>query len=140
MLSIDFNLLLTTVVIFLALIYILNLILYKPILRHIDSRNLLISDDESSMQKQNDIIKSCEAEIEKILNDARVEVNAIRNKAIDEATERSNKEIAEKKALLEEEYKAFRLNLEKEVEELKSSLLLQLPEFRSILNRKLSNL
>lgn len=140
MLSIDLQLLLTTVIIFLCLIFVLNRILYRPILAFIDNRNSSITSDEQTLQKQSDDTKSYKEEAENILAQARVKIGEIKNKAVEEANLIAQKKIAQTKATLEEDYKSFLVVLEQENQKLKSDLLLKMPEFKSTLNSKLSNL
>ena len=140
MLSIDLQLLLTTVIIFLCLIFVLNRILYRPILAFIDNRNSSITSDEQTLQKQSDDTKSYKEEAENILAQARVKIGEIKNKAVEEANLIAQKKIAQTKATLEEDYKSFLVDLEQENQKLKSDLLLKMPEFKATLNSKLSNL
>ena len=140
MLSIDLQLLLTTVIIFLCLIFVLNRILYRPILAFIDNRNSSITSDEQTLQKQSDDTKSYKEEAENILAQARVKIGEIKNKAVEEANLIAKKKIAQTKATLEEDYKSFLVDLEQENQKLKSDLLLKMPEFKATLNSKLSNL
>ena len=140
MLSIDLQLLLTTVIIFLCLIFVLNRILYRPILAFIDNRNSSITSDEQTLQKHSDDTKSYKEEAENILAQARVKIGEIKNKAVEEANLIAKKKIAQTKATLEEDYKSFLVDLEQENQKLKSDLLLKMPEFKATLNSKLSNL
>ncbi|MBR6612793.1 MAG: F0F1 ATP synthase subunit B', partial [Campylobacter sp.] len=67
MLHIDPPLLLITLVIFLGLIFVLNSILYKPLLGFIDDRNKSIKNDEESVSKNASDTGNYEAQIEKII-------------------------------------------------------------------------
>ena len=107
MLSIDPPLLLLTVVVFLGLIYVLNVMLYKPILAFIDARNDSIVKDEENLLKQGDDTKAYKEEADAILAQARTEVASIKAAAIAKASEEAAARVAERKADLEAEYKEF---------------------------------
>ncbi len=111
MLQIDLPLLLITVVIFLGLIFVLNSILYKPLLKFIDDRNRSIKQDEDSVSKNANDASAYKAEIERIILDARAEANAKKQAALARAKEEAAKKIEAKKATIESEYEIFAAGL-----------------------------
>lgn len=140
MLEIDLNLLLVTVVVFLGMIYLLNAILYKPILKFVDERNQSIADEEKELARYGKDTKKYEEESARILANARAEVSAIKASAIEQANAEAKERIEARKKELETEYKAFEDDLKKEHEELKAELLRSLPNIRGDVKSVLSKL
>ncbi|MGP1485248.1 MAG: FoF1 ATP synthase subunit B' [Campylobacter sp.] len=140
MLEIDLPLVILTAVVFLGLIFILNSVLYKPLLGFIDARNNAIKIDEDSTSRNASDLALYESEIEKILSAARSEAGKIRQDAINLAKDSASKLISEKKAILEADYNLFIQNLQSNKDELSENLYSKLPEFRSALKSKLSRI
>ncbi|AGZ82333.1 FoF1 ATP synthase subunit B' [Campylobacter fetus] len=140
MLQIDLPLLLITVVIFLGLIFVLNSILYKPLLKFIDDRNRSIKQDEDSVSKNANDASTYKAEIERIILDARAEANVKKQAALTRAKEEAAKKIEAKKATIESEYEIFAAGLAAKKSELKTMLLEKLPEFKNSLAGSLSKI
>ncbi|QQF52280.1 F0F1 ATP synthase subunit B' [Campylobacter fetus subsp. venerealis] len=140
MLQIDLPLLLITVVIFLGLIFVLNSILYKPLLKFIDDRNRSIKQDEDSVSKNANDASTYKAEIERIILDARAEANAKKQAALARAKEEAAKKIEAKKATIESEYEIFAAGLAAKKSELRNMLLEKLPEFKNSLAGSLSKI
>ncbi|WP_162167303.1 FoF1 ATP synthase subunit B' [Campylobacter fetus] len=140
MLKIDLPLLLITVVIFLGLIFVLNSILYKPLLKFIDDRNRSIKQDEDSVSKNANDASAYKAEIERIILDARAEANAKKQAALARAKEEAAKKIEAKKATIESEYEIFAAGLAAKKSELRNMLLEKLPEFKNSLAGSLSKI
>lgn len=87
MLEVNPYLLSLTVVIFLGLIFVLNNILYKPILGFVDERNAHIAKEESEVAKYGADIKKYDEEAASILADARAQMLAIKKEAATKANE-----------------------------------------------------
>lgn len=140
MLHIDPPLLLITLVIFLGLIFVLNSILYKPLLGFIDDRNKSIKNDEESVSKNASDTGNYEAQIEKIIGDARAEAQAKKHAALSEAKERAATKVAIKKESLEADFDNFMAGLADRKAELKSNLTAKIPELKSTLAGSLSKM
>lgn len=140
MLHIDPPLLLITLVIFLGLIFVLNSILYKPLLGFIDDRNKSIKNDEESVSKNASDTGNYEAQIEKIIGDARAEAQAKKHAALSEAKERAATKVAIKKESLEADFDSFMAGLADRKAELKSNLTAKIPELKSTLAGSLSKI
>lgn len=130
MLHIDPALLLVTVVIFLGLIFVLNHLLYKPVVGFIDSRNSQIAQDEEMAKKNYNDVTTCKAEMEQIINSAKLKANEIIQAAMSEATSDANKQIEAKKAALELDYDVFISDLKTKIDTMKSELRTKIPEFK----------
>lgn len=140
MLHIDPPLLLITLVIFLGLIFVLNSILYKPLLGFIDDRNKSIKNDEESVSRNASDTGNYEAQIEKIIGDARAEAQAKKHAALSEAKERAATKVAIKKESLEADFDSFMAGLADRKAELKSNLTAKIPELKSTLAGSLSKM
>lgn len=139
MLEIDPKLLGITVVVFLVMIYLLNVILYKPILSFVDSRNESIANEEKELPKYGNDTKKYEEECAAILASARDEVSKLKAAAIQSANELSKSKIDAERARLEADYKEFEASLKTEQEALKVALSDNLPiiktEIKSVLSK-----
>lgn len=139
MLEIDPKLLGITVVVFLVMIYLLNVILYKPILSFVDSRNESIANEEKELLKYGNDTKKYEEECAAILASARDEVSKLKAAAIQSANEASKSKIDAERARLEADYKEFEAGLKIEQEALKVALSDNLPiiktEIKSVLSK-----
>jgi F-type H+-transporting ATPase subunit b len=127
-------------VIFLGLIFVLNSILYKPLLGFIDDRNKSIKNDEESVSKNASDTGNYEAQIEKIIGDARAEAQAKKHAALSEAKERAATKVAIKKESLEADFDSFMAGLVDRKAELKSNLTAKIPELKSTLAGSLSKM
>ena len=139
MLEIDPKLLGITVVVFLVMIYLLNVILYKPILSFVDNRNVSIANEEKELSKYSNDTKKYEEECAAILASARDEVSKLKAAAIQSANELSKSKIDAERARLEADYKEFEVSLKTEQEALKVALSDNLPiiktEIKSVLSK-----
>lgn len=140
MLEIDLPLVALTAVVFLALIAILNSVLYKPLLGFVDKRNQDVKNDEDSISKNTSDLSVFEAQVEQILSAARAEAGKIKQDALNAAKEAAGKITAEKRAELEVDYDAFVQNLQAQKNEFKVELMNSLPELRSALKSKLARI
>lgn len=140
MLEIDLPLVALTAVVFLALIAILNSVLYKPLLGFVDKRNQDVKNDEDSISKNTSDLSVFEAQVEQILSAARAEAGEIKRDALNAAKEAAVKITAEKRAELEVDYDAFVQNLQAQKNEFKVELMNSLPELRSALKSKLARI
>lgn len=140
MLEIDPKLLLTTVVVFLVLIYALNAILFKPILSFVDERNEGIASEEKEAAKYGSDVKKYEEEAASILAAARDEVIALKSSITKKASDSAKEQIDAKKAQIEKDYKDFESSLIAEHTELKAALQANLPDIKASLKSTLSRL
>jgi F-type H+-transporting ATPase subunit b len=140
MLDISQFLLLTVGSVFLLLLFTLHIILFRPLLNHIDERenqlkedllnaNSSTSDIDSIMQEANDIVAKAKNEARLILEDTykNVEIESISR-------------IDSVKKDIDIKYRSFLNDLSKEKKLLKESLLVELPKFKDMLNSKLKRI
>ena len=85
MLDISVPLMLFDLVLFLALLVVLNQMLYKPLLKFMDDRDDSIANDLNAAKSLSGNSEALHAEAEGILDEARSKASEIRQKAIEEA-------------------------------------------------------
>ena len=127
-------------VVFLILVYLLNRILYKPILSFMDARDASIRKDSEGIEGNTAEIKAIQKETEEILQQAKQEAALIKNKAHDLAKENADMKISQKKEELNRKYSEFMDSLEVERDKLKNALSSQIPAFKESLKAKLGRL
>ena len=131
---------LATAVIFLAVIFILNVLLYKPLLKFMDERAVSIDTDEKKVKDNFEEMTNFGEELTKIKQDTRDEINAIKQKATAQARSLADEEIQKKKDELEQKMQAFTTQLLQEKNELEHELKLRLPLWQESLRKKIKEL
>ena len=131
MLEINLPALIFTVIVFLGLIYILNIMLYKPLLSFMDSREAMIERDTQEAKQNALDVDSDKAEIERILGEARSEATKIKQLSLDKAKAKSDELIAAQKSDLEADFDKFIKDLGEEKSQLKKDLQDKIPDFKS---------
>ncbi len=131
---------LATAVIFLAVIFILNVLLYKPLLKFMDERAVSIDNDEKKVKDNFEEMTNFGEELTKIKQDTRDEINAIKQKATAQARSLADEEIQKKKDELEQKMQAFTTQLLQEKNELEHELKLRLPLWQESLRKKIKEL
>lgn len=131
---------LATAVIFLAVIFILNVLLYKPLLKFMDERAVSIDNDEKKVKDNFEEMTNFGEELTKIKQDTRDEINAIKQKAATQARSLADEEIQKKKDELEQKMQAFTTQLLQEKNELEHELKLRLPLWQESLRKKIKEL
>lgn len=131
---------LATAVIFLAVIFILNVLLYKPLLKFMDERAVSIDNDEKKVKDNFEEMTNFGEELTKIKQDTRDEINAIKQKATAQARSLADEEIQKKKDELEQKMQAFTTQLLQEKNELEHELQLRLPLWQESLRKKIKEL
>lgn len=131
---------LATAVIFLAVIFILNVLLYKPLLKFMDERAVSIDNDEKKVKDNFEEMTNFGEELTKIKQDTCDEINAIKQKATTQARSLADEEIQKKKDELEQKMQAFTTQLLQEKNELEHELKLRLPLWQESLRKKIKEL
>ena len=140
MLDINPLLLLSTLVVFLILIAVLNSWLYRPLLSFMQKRDEDIKRDLSKVGSNDSEIRELLAKAESIVMNAKLEAAALREKVIADAKELAESRTEAKKAALANEYAEFEKALEEQREELKRELLANVPGFKESLKLKFSQI
>ena len=140
MLDINPLLLLTVGSVFLLIIFILNSILFKPLLKHIDERENQLKEDLLNASSSTSDIDSIMQEANDIVADAKKEARLILEKTYKDIEVESTAKINIVKNNIDSKYKSFLIDLSEERQLFKDSLLSELPNFKNILNSKLKRI
>ncbi len=140
MLDINPILLAGTIIVFLALIAVLNSWLYNPLFSYMEKRDADIQKDLSEVGNNDAEIAELEAQAQKIISDAKLEAAAMREKVIADAKVLAESKMEAKRATMAKEYEEFEASLEKEKEELNSALLSQVPLFKEAVKAKFAQI
>lgn len=140
MLDISPGLLLVTGTVFFILLYVLNKILYKPLLEFVDNRNDSIKKDLENAGKNTSDVDAYFKEADQIILEAKAEAGKIREAALNEAREIAAKKIEQKQSELDEEYASFLKDIEAEKNEFQNTLSSQIPQFQESIKQKLGQI
>ncbi len=138
MLDIHLPLMVFVFVVLMTLLFLLNHILFKPLIGFMDERNQSITKDLESSKNLSGDSEELQAKAMQVINDAKTEATTIRQKTIDEAKLVAQGKIEAKQKELEAIYNSFAKNLAKEKNALKDSLLAQMPLFKDGIKAKFS--
>lgn len=140
MLDISWGLILLTAAVFLALVFLLNSWLYRPLLGFMQEREESITRDLENANANESGAEAILAEAKEIVEGAKAEANARKKEAIESAKAEVAKLIETKRAELEKQYEEFLQELAKEEESIKSALISQTPLFKEALKAKFNKL
>jgi len=140
MLDINVYQLVGTIIVFLALIAILNSMLFNPLFSYMQKRDDDIKRDMSEVGSNDNEITALHEEADKIAMDAKLEASALREKVIADAKELAESKIEAKRAENASEFDKFKESLLTEREALKNSLLSQMPLFKEAVKAKISQI
>ena len=140
MLDINLGLLIFTAVVFLSLIYLLNTILYQPLLGFIQKREELIKNDLENIAQDSDAVANSLKKANTLIADAKSEAAQIRESAVTKAKDAAAKELEIAQNAIEEKYDAFVKELSAQRETLKSELASNLATYQNSLQSKLKNI
>ncbi len=140
MLDISPVLLLSSGVIFLFVVAILNSRLFVPLLKHMDDRDESIKNDLTNAQSNGANVDGMLEEASHVLAEAKKEAATIREKAYNEAKEVADANLANAKEKLEAKSLKFTKDLDKETKALKESLVAAMPQFNESLKAKISSI
>ena len=140
MLDLHVGVMVFVLVLFIALLVVLNRILYGPLLAFMDDRDRTIAKD---LEAANGLAGNSEAlqqEAQEVIAKAKAEAAAIKQKAIEEEKALVQSKLETKQKELDKAYEAFLQELETNKTELKNELLSQMPLFKESLKAKCSKL
>ncbi len=136
--DVQLSTMLATFIIFLAMIIILNSLLYKPLLKFMDDRDESIASDENKVQQNSAQMTSFNEDLEKIKEETRAEVASIKHKIIEEAKSIKEQELNAKREENEQKMKVFYTELSNKRNTLKESLKSQIPAWQEALKENLN--
>ncbi len=140
MLDISLVILIFVMVLFLTLVYVLNDMLYKPLLAFIDKRDKSIRDDLASSQQNKDEIEAALAEANEKISVAKGKASDIRGKAVIKAKELASQTLEESKNTIEGQYTSFIEQLAKDKDVLKKSISSNLSSYQDGIATKIKNI
>jgi len=134
------GLMLFVLVVFFSLLFLLNQMLFQPLLKFMDDRDATIAKDLRNAEEMSDNSDGLNAKADAFLADAKADANAIREKATAEARALAESKIESKVKELDATHQTFLTKLSADQEALKSSLASELPAFKESLRTKLGSL
>ena len=140
MLDLNPGLMLFVLVVFFSLLFVLDQMLYKPLLKFMDDRDNSIKNDLKDAEEMSDNNDELNAKADAILAKAKAEANAVREKAVDEAKALAESKVESKIKELDDKYQSFLKDLSSSKDELEKALSEQMPLFKESLKSKMSNL
>jgi F-type H+-transporting ATPase subunit b len=140
MLDINPILLAVTIIVFLALIAVLNSWLYRPLFAYMEKRDADIKKDLDEVGSNDEEIATLKAQAQSIVDNAKREVTELREKVIANAKELANSKIEAKRAELATDYSEFETSLDGEREQIKVALLSQVPLFKEAVKAKFAQI
>lgn len=133
-------LMIATAVIFLVLIYILNKILFKPLLKFMDERSTSIASNLAKVKEDDDEIQAFEEELKQIHAKAILEADRIREEIVDEARTKAEASLRKKQVELDLDLAKFYKELQSERTAVYASLEKDLASFEQSYIKTLKNI
>ncbi len=121
MVSIDYTIMIQAVN-FLLLIFILNLLLYKPILSILEKRQKSLDDSQDEINKLNDTIEKKMAEYEEKVRQAKVAAMEQKTLTLNDASDKAKSIIDAVRAEVPKLFEQFNEKLNKEVDDARKIL------------------
>jgi len=140
MLDLHLPLMLFVLVLFLALLVLLNNMLFNPLVKFMDDRDASIAKDLEAAKSVSGNTDELNAKADAVISEAKNEAATIRQKAIDDEKTLAASNVEAKQNEIDKEYEAFVKKLASEKENLKNELLSQMPLFKESLKAKFSKL
>jgi len=140
MLDISIGILGFMVVLFLALIYVLNKMMYVPLMEFMKKRDKSIAEDMASVNSNDHEIHQLEEEAKKNIAEAKAKANEIKTSLVSKAKEELTKVYETKKTELEKDLEKFVAELSAQREALKSELSANIGQYKASLEAKLKNI
>lgn len=140
MLDISLPLLISTLVLFIFLIYYLNKYLYVPLLSYMEKRDSDLKKDLEEASANDADISSSKEEAEKLLADARLEATSIRDSVVESTKKIIEEKLAEKKRELETAFSEFEKTLVSEKEALKQAILSKSSTFEDSMRNRFAKI
>ena len=140
MLDISPILLISSAVIFLIVLRLLNSTLYQPLFKHMEDRTESIAKDLESARNNSADVESMYMEAKEIIAKAKQEASSIREKAYADAQALGDSKLTTAKAGLDSKYDQFEKDLKTDTQNLKAALLDNMPAFKERVSAKISSI
>ncbi len=125
-------------VVFVLLLWAMNVWVYRPLLAFMDNRQAEIKDSLAKIKTDNAQSVEIRHQIETLLKEAAEKRREMIAEAIQKATESYDAVIKQKENELNQEFEAFTKQLQNEKQILKEQLQAQMPVFENELNKRVA--
>ncbi len=125
-------------VVFVLLLWAMNVWVYRPLLAFMDNRQAEIKDSLAKIKTDNAQSVEIGHQIDALLKEAAEKRREIIAEAIQKATESYDAVIKQKENELNQEFEAFAKQLQNEKQALKEQLQAQMPVFEDELNKRVA--
>ncbi|MEJ8618725.1 FoF1 ATP synthase subunit B' [Helicobacter pylori] len=125
-------------VVFVLLLWAMNVWVYRPLLAFMDNRQAEIKDSLAKIKTDNTQSVEIRHQIETLLKEVAEKRREIIAEAIQKATESYDAVIKQKENELNQEFEAFAKQLQNEKQVLKEQLQAQMPVFEDELNKRVA--
>ncbi len=125
-------------VVFVLLLWAMNVWVYRPLLAFMDNRQAEIKDSLAKIKTDNAQSVEIGHQIDALLKEAAEKRREIIAEAIQKATESYDAVIKQKENDLNQEFEAFAKQLQNEKQALKEQLQAQMPVFEDELNKRVA--
>ncbi len=125
-------------VVFVLLLWAMNVWVYRPLLAFMDNRQAEIKDSLAKIKTDNAQSVEIRHQIETLLKEAAEKRREMIAEAIQKATESYDAVIKQKENELNQEFEAFAKQLQNEKQALKEQLQAQIPVFEDELNKRVA--
>lgn len=125
-------------VVFVLLLWAMNVWVYRPLLAFMDNRQAEIKDSLAKIKMDNTQSVEIRHQIETLLKEAAEKRREMIAEAIQKATESYDAVIKQKENEFNQEFEAFAKQLQNEKQTLKEQLQAQMPVFEDELNKRVA--
>ncbi len=125
-------------VVFVLLLWAMNVWVYRPLLAFMDNRQAEIKDSLAKIKTDNAQSVEIRHQIETLLKEAAEKRREMIAEAIQKAAESYDAVIKQKENELNQEFEAFAKQLQNEKQALKEQLQVQMPVFEDELNKRVA--
>ncbi|GAA8510055.1 FoF1 ATP synthase subunit B' [Helicobacter pylori] len=125
-------------VVFVLLLWAMNVWVYRPLLAFMDNRQAEIKDSLAKIKTDNTQSVEIRHQIDALLKEAAEKRREVIAEAIQKATESYDAVIKQKENELNQEFEAFAKQLQNEKQVLKEQLQAQMPVFEDELNKRVA--
>ncbi len=125
-------------VVFVLLLWAMNVWVYRPLLAFMDNRQAEIKDSLAKIKMDNTQSVEIRHQIDALLKEAAEKRREMIAEAIQKATKSYDAVIKQKESELNQEFEAFAKQLQNEKQILKEQLQVQMPVFENELNKRVA--
>ncbi|GAA6855237.1 FoF1 ATP synthase subunit B' [Helicobacter pylori] len=136
--SVNLYLIAVVFVVFVLLLWAMNVWVYRPLLAFMDNRQAEIKDSLAKIKTDNTQSVEIRHQIDALLKEAAEKRREMIAEAIQKATESYDAVIKQKENELNQEFEAFAKQLQNEKQILKEQLQVQMPVFENELNKRVA--